>query len=121
MQIERLLSGETLEIQVHEEVTYDDMHDEGENLWNFLLFTGYLKKESEYFKESAVFLRVKIPNTEVWTIYRDTIRNWMRAKMKKEDFRDLYRAMEDKNAEKMRDILNGQLFGTINFPRCHKS
>lgn len=115
MQIERLLSGETLDIQVHEEVTYDDMHDEGENLWNFLLFTGYLTKESEYFKESAVFLRVKIPNTEVWTIYRDTIRNWMRAKMKKEDFRDLYRAMEDKNAEKMRDILNGQLFGTISF------
>ena len=35
--------------------------------------------------------------------------------MKKEDFRDLYRAMEDKNAEKMRDILNGQLFGTISF------
>ncbi len=115
MQIERLLFGENLDIQVHEEITYDDIHDEGENLWNFLLFTGYLTKESEYFKESAVFLRAKIPNTEVKTIYRDTIRNWMRAKMKKEDFRDLYRAMEDKNAEKMRDILNGQLFGTISF------
>ena len=66
-QIETLLKGGTLDIQVHEEVTYGDMHGNGENLWNFLYFTGYLTKESEYFKESSVFLRVRIPNIEVKT------------------------------------------------------
>lgn len=48
-QIETLLSGGTLEIQVHEEVTHGDMYSNGENLWNFLYFTGYLTKESELF------------------------------------------------------------------------
>lgn len=67
-QIEALLMGGTLDIQVHEEVTYADMCSNGENLWNFLYFTGYLTKESEYFKESSIFLRVRIPNTEVKTI-----------------------------------------------------
>lgn len=114
-QIEKLLKGGTLDIQVHEEVTYGDMHSSGENLWNFLYFTGYLTKESEYFKESAIFLRARIPNTEVKTIYQTTILNLFREKVKKEDFRDLYRAMEDGNAEKVRDILNGQLFPTISF------
>ncbi len=115
MQIEELLSGGTLDIQVHEEVTYGDMHSDGENLWNFLYFTGYLTKESEYFKESSVHLKARIPNVEVKTIYRATILNWFRDVIKKEDFRDLYRAMEEGDAERMTDILNGQLFRTMSF------
>lgn len=114
-QIEVLLRGETLDIPVHEEVTYGDMDSRGENLWNFLYFTGYLTKKEEYFKESAIYLRVRIPNTEVKTIYQTTISGWMRQKIEKQDFRDLYRAMEEGNAEKMRDILGEQLFGTISF------
>ncbi len=114
-QIETLLEGGTLDIQVHEEVTYGDMHSSGENLWNFLYFTGYLTKESEYFKESAIFLRTRIPDVEVKTIYQTTILNLFRNRIKKEDFRDLYRAMEDGDADRMRDILNGQLFPTISF------
>ncbi len=114
-QIETLLNGGTLELQVHEEVTYEDMRDRGENLWNFLYFTGYLTKQSEYFKESSVFLRARIPNTEVKTIYRNTILGWFRRRIEKQDFRDFYRAMEDGNAEKMQEILNEQLFATISF------
>ncbi len=114
-QIEMLLGGGTLDIQVYEEVTYEDMHSNSENLWNFLYFTGYLTKESEYFKESSVFLQVRIPNTEVKTIYQNTILNWMKDAIKKENFHDLYHAMENGNARKMTDILNRQLFHTISF------
>ena len=114
-QIETLLKGGTLDIQVHEEVTYEDMRGSGENLWSFLYFTGYLTKESEYFKESCIYLRVRIPNTEVKTIYQNTILKWMQGIIKKANFHDLYRAMEDGKAEKMTDILNRQLFDTISF------
>jgi len=114
-QIETLLGGGILEIQVHEEVTYGDMYSNGENLWNFLYFTGYLTKESEYFKESSIFLRARIPNIEVKTIYQNTILNWLKAAIKKEDFHDLYLAMEEGDAHRMTDILNGQLFRTISF------
>ena len=114
-EIERLLSGEALDVQVHEEVTYGDMHDRGENLWNFLYFTGYLTKKGEYFRESSIYVQARIPNTEVKTIYQNTILGWFRRKIEKQDFRDLYRAMEDGNAEKMGEILNSQLFSTISF------
>ncbi len=114
-QIEALLRGETLDIRVHEEITYEDMHSHGENLWNFLYFTGYLTKESEYFKEASIFLRARIPNIEVKTIYQNTVLSWMRDIIKKEDFHDLYRAMENGDAERMTGILNGQLFRTISF------
>ncbi len=114
-QIETLLGGGLLDIQIHEEVTYEDMRSRGENLWNFLYFTGYLTKESEYFKESSIFLRVRIPDVEVKTIYQNTILNWLKAAIKKEDFHDLYRAMEEGDARRMADLLNGQLFRTISF------
>ncbi len=114
-QIETLLRGDTLDIQVHEEVTYGDMYSNNENLWNFLYFTGYLTKEKEYFKESIIFLKVLIPNIEVKTIYQSTILNWMKGNIKKENFHDLYQAIEDGNEDKMRDILNSQLFQTISF------
>ncbi len=114
-QIEGLLQKKTLDIQLHEEITYEDMHGSGENLWNFLYFTGYLTKESDYFKESSVWIRARIPNTEVKTIYQNTILNWFKNRIKKQDFRDLYRAMEEGDAKKMTEILSGQLFGTISF------
>ena len=115
MQIEMLLSGGTIDIPVHEEVTYEDMRGRGENLWNFLYFTGYLTKKSEYFKESTIYLQARIPNTEVKTIYQNTILGWFKQKIAKQDFRDLYRAMEEGDADKMTEILNGQLFSTISF------
>ncbi len=114
-QIERLLEGGTLDIQVNEEVMYEDMHSNEANLWNFLYFTGYLTKETEYFKEPSIFLRVRIPNIEVKTIYQNTIWNWLKDIIKKEDFRDLYRAMEEGNAQKMGEILCGHLFHTISY------
>lgn len=114
-QIETLLAGKTMDIQVHEEVTYEDMKEIGENLWNFLYFTGYLTKAGEYFKESSIFLKVRIPNAEVKSIYKNTILYWFRENIKKRDFRDLYQAMEEGNAVRMEEILGEQLISTISF------
>lgn len=114
-QIEALLNGKTMDIPVHEEITYDDLEDIGDNLWNFLYFTGYLTKESEYFKNHTVYLKVRIPNIEVKTVYTNTILNWFQESVKKKDFRELYRAMEEKNTGKMGEILTEQLFSVISF------
>lgn len=114
-QIEELLNGKTMDIPVHEEITYDDLEDIGDNLWNFLYFTGYLTKESEYFKNHTVYLKARIPNIEVKTVYTNTILNWFQESVKKKDFRELYRAMEEKNTGKMGEILTEQLFSVISF------
>lgn len=86
------------------------MHSNGENLWNFLCFTGYLTKESEYFKGKYIFLKVRIPNVEIMTIYETTISNWLKDMVKKEDFHDLYRAMEEGDAEKALQQIYGKKY-----------
>lgn len=114
-QIEMLLAGIPMDIQVHEEITYGDIYENGENLWNFLYFTGYLTKADEYFKDSAIHLKVRIPNAEVKTLYQNTILNWFRENIKKRDFRELYQAMEEGDTAKMGEILGEQLLSTISF------
>ena len=42
--LETLINGGTIEKPVHEDITYGDIHQSQDNLWNFLFFTGYLKK-----------------------------------------------------------------------------
>ena len=113
--VEALLGGGTLDIKVREEVAYGDMRTNGENLWNFLYFTGYLTKESFYFRENYIFLKARIPNTEVMTIYENTILDWFHEQIKKEDFHGLYHAMEEGDAGKMGEALRSQLFGIISF------
>ena len=45
--LETLMAGGTIEKPVHEDITYGDIHQSQDNLWNFLFFTGYLKKVGE--------------------------------------------------------------------------
>ena len=45
-EIEDLMAGGTIEKPIHEDVTYGDIHQSQDNLWNFLFFTGYLKAVS---------------------------------------------------------------------------
>lgn len=114
-QIETLLAGKSIDIQVHEEITHGDINKCEENLWNYLYFTGYLTKEYEYIKESSIFLKVRIPNAEVKIIYQNVIQNWFRENISKIDFHDLYHAMEEGNAVRMGEILGQQLLSTISF------
>ena len=43
-EIELLIQGGSIEKPVHEDITYEDVYRTQDNLWNFLFFTGYLKK-----------------------------------------------------------------------------
>lgn len=114
-QMEKLIAGETLDIPVHEEVTYGDLDENGDNLWNFLFFTGYLTKSGEEFHDSTIYLKGRIPNIEVKSVYKNTILKWFHDSIKKQDFRDLYNAMETQDAKKMSEILSEQLLSTVSF------
>ena len=114
-QVEELLNGGTLNIRVHEEITYEDINGIGENLWNFLYFTGYLTKLNERFEGRSIIIEIVIPNEELKSVYENIIMNWFKEKLVKQDFRNLYKAMEEGDAEKMGKILTEQLMDTISF------
>ena len=115
--LETLINGGTIEKPVHEDITYGDIHQPQDNLWNFLFFTGYLKKMSERKDESgeSLYLSMAIPNTEIKTIYKNSISYWFEQRMKETDRGPLVRALETGDCEAAEDFINRQLADTISY------
>ena len=115
--LETLINGGTIEKPVHEDITYGDIHQSQDNLWNFLFFTGYLKKMSERKDESgeSLYLSMAIPNTEIKTIYKNSISYWFEQRMKETDRSPLVRALETGECEAAEDFINRQLADTISY------
>lgn len=114
-EIEQLLDGSPLDKPVHEEITYEDIHQSSENLWNFLFFTGYLKKTDEYQKEGQIYIKLAIPNREIQSIYKQTILSWFRQKVKDTDTSALIKAIENGTCDDIAAFISGQLMETISF------
>ncbi len=114
-EIEALIDGRTITKPIHEDITYDEMDSTQENLWNFLFFTGYLKKISEYQNGEDIYVEMAIPNSEVRYIYKNTVRRWFEEKTDKKDLSPLYESILNGDREKMAEILSENLMETISF------
>ena len=117
-ELDNLINGGTVEKRIHEDITYDDIaHDDAkksdDNLWNFLFFTGYMRKVSERQEEDKIYLTMKIPNREIRSIYGDQITEWFERKVRVADRTDLFAALLKRDTAAMGKILTGLLKGTI--------
>ncbi len=113
--LETLINGGTIEKQVHEDITYGDIHQTQDNLWNFLFFTGYLKKVGERKDGNNLQLQMKIPNIEIATIYENSISYWFDQRMKKTDRSPLKHALEEGDCEAAENFISEQLFHAISY------
>ena len=114
-ELEILMDGGTIEKPVHEDITYGDIHESMDNLWNFLFFTGYLKAGKQRSDGENIYLELSIPNTEVKTIYRQSIVTWFDKKIKATDRSPLIRALEEGDCETAEDFISTQLMDTISY------
>lgn len=114
-EMESLIDGGTIEKPVHEDITYGEVYKSEDNLWNFLFFTGYLKKQSERFDGETIYLTLALPNTEVKLIYRNTILDWFNQNIKKKDFSALYRGILQRETDVLEREISKNLMETISF------
>ena len=87
-EIELLIQGESIEKPIHEDITYEDIgvEESEENIWNFLFFTGYLKKVDEALRDGIRYISMSIPNEEILYIYKKYGAFLVWEKSKKERF-----------------------------------
>ena len=112
-ELERLIDGGTIEKKVHEDITYDGIYDSQENLWNFLFFTGYMRKVSERSEGDDIYVTMRIPNTEIRSIYRNQIREWFEKRIKATDRSEFHKAVTKGDTGLMEDFLNDLLEKSI--------
>lgn len=122
-EIETLIEGKTIEKPVHEDITYDEVYDTMDNLWNFMFFTGYFKKVSERIDEDTKqkYIGLKIPNEEVRYIFRTKVLKWFDQKIKMKDFTKMYTAMINKDVETFEEELAAVLLETISFNDAYEN
>ncbi|MDE7311247.1 MAG: ATP-binding protein [Eubacterium sp.] len=69
-EIERLIAGELVTKEIHQEITYRDMYSSIDKIWSVLFATGYLTQRGR--GEGRSF-RLAIPNLEVREIFTSQI------------------------------------------------
>ncbi len=121
-EIELLIEGKTIEKPVHEDITYDEIYNSMDNLWNFMFFTGYFKKINERMdSEDKRYLELSIPNREVKYIFRTKVLNWFHDKVKSKDLSILYTSIFNKDVDIFQKELNKILRETISFNDAYEN
>ena len=112
-QLDLLIRGGMIEKEIHEEITYDDIHESEDNLWNFLFFTGYMRKVSERTDGEKIFLTMRIPNIEIRSIYRNQIGTWFNKQVKETNKGELNKAVLEGNTDGIADYVSDLLEKSI--------
>ncbi len=81
-EIEQLISGGSIQKEIHQELTYRDLDADLDHLWSILFMTGYLTKRGT---EADGMTELLIPNKEIRWIFVQQIRKWF----KEETLRDV--------------------------------
>ncbi len=65
-EIERLVAGEAITKEIHQELTYAEIYQTIDNIWSLLFTTGYLTQRG---KAEGRQMKLAIPNLEIRDIY----------------------------------------------------
>lgn len=64
-EIETLIEDKTVKKPIHEDITYEEMYDSMDNLWNFMFFAGYFRKACQWAdSDGHQYAELAIPNRE---------------------------------------------------------
>ena len=113
--IESLVAGGGVKAVINQNSVYSDLDVNNEDIWSFLLFTGYLKQINSEFINKRTVSEMVIPNLEVLTVYEDTIQKWFDEIVKSERTPDLLGYFLDEKPEEAQKEINRWLRKSISF------
>lgn len=111
-EIEKLVAGEAITKEIHQELTYKDMYDSIDNLWSVLFTTGYLTQRG---KPDGDNFRLVIPNVEIRKIFTSQIMELFKESVPKngEALRNFCQALRNGDAKSVERLLGEYLRKTI--------
>ena len=117
-ELETLMAGGTISKVVHEDITYDEVYNNADNLWNFMFFTGYLKKVGDgrlNGEDGDLTLDLSIPNIELKYIYKTKVQEWFNKRIAAKDLRVFFNAILSGDVETFQRELSILLADSISF------
>jgi len=111
-EIERLVAGEVIMKEIHQELTYPEIYQTIDNIWSLLFTTGYLTQRG---KTEGRQMKLAIPNLEIRDIYMTQIMEFFKENVR-EDGDTLNRfcdALQNEDPENVEKIFTEYLRRTI--------
>lgn len=111
-EIERLVAGEVVTKEIHQELTYAEIYQTIDNIWSLLFTTGYLTQRG---RAEGRRMKLAIPNLEIRDIYVTQIMELFKENVR-EDGNMLNRfcdALQNGDAENVEKIFTEYLRKTI--------
>lgn len=111
-EIEKLVAGEAITKEIHQELTYKDMYDSIDNLWSVLFTTGYLTRRG---RSDGDIFQLVIPNVEIRKIFTSQIMEFFKESVPKngEALKNFCQALRNGDAEGVEKQLGEYLRKTI--------
>lgn len=111
-EIERLVSGKSIEKHVRLELTYDEIDNGIDNLWSVLFTTGYLTQAG---MTAQGAYKLVIPNREIREVYKLQIQEWFKDAVlsNTEQLTACWSAFKAGDAEVIEKYLNNTLSNSI--------
>ncbi|OFI07072.1 putative AAA-ATPase [Clostridium acetireducens DSM 10703] len=92
-ELETLINGKKLVKAIDENIVMNEIEMSTENLWSFLLFSGYLKILNTEIIDGRVYCTLGIPNKEVKFIYEEIILKWFKENINNDEFLHMLTAL----------------------------
>ena len=107
-----LRSGGVIEKTIKRDLTYREM-DQVNNIYSFLLFTGYLKTVKCIDEDKAIY-QLMIPNKEINRIYTTIFNEWFQEQVMRKSS-EFVEALLNMDVETANKVLNAVLFQSISY------
>ena len=101
---EELLKGNTIETTIDENIIMADIEANENNVWSFLLLSGYLKVVNKIRKEDEIYYEVAIPNVEVKHMYNKIIKDWASESYVSSEYNEMLKALINFDYEVFEEI-----------------
>ena len=101
---EELLKGNTIETTIDENIIMSDIEANENNVWSFLLLSGYLKVVDKIRKEDEIYYEVAIPNVEVKHMYNKIIKDWASESYVSSEYNEMLKALINFDYEVFEEI-----------------
>ena len=111
-----LMDKGTITKSIHEDITYGEIDKSMDDLWNFMFFTGYLKKVGkERMEDENIVMDLSIPNDELHYIYKRKVKEWFNEHINSKNLDVFFKAILNADMETFQAELSKLLAESISF------
>jgi len=106
IELEELIEGKSINKIINDSIVMSEAEDSNENIWSFLLMSGYLKAIKTENIEGILNCELKIPNKEVHVFYKNLIKKWFSESLTSQKYNTMLKALITKDIEVFEEIFS---------------